>query len=274
MPLKFSAVGYVDGKGVALRGPEGIACTDDGKAIVADTGNGRLLKFTFRDGELTPETEIKVPQLGYPVRVQLDSKGNPLVLDRRSAKIARLDAKGAFAGYVDVKDGSADVRPVAFKVDAADGIYVLDGAGRSVLVADAAGKVSRRLKLPDGRGVFTDVAVDANGTVYTVDEVAAQVWSAGKGDAEFKPFTKSLKEFMSFPGYLATTSRGVMVIVDQNGGGLVMIGSDGSYQGRQLSLGVAIGLLNYPAQVCFTKAGDAFVADRSNNRVQVFVPFE
>lgn len=269
LALRHAATGYADTKGVALRTPEGVACRDDGTAILADTGNGRLLTFTFRDGELTPGPEMKPAQLGYPVRIQLDGKGNVLALDRKAGRIVRLDAKGAFAGFVEVKDGGAEVRPVSFKLDAAGNFYVLDGMNRRILVADGAGQVSRRLSLP-AAGVYTDVAVDGAGVVYAVDSVAAQIWSADKAATELKPFTKPLKEYMSFPGYLATTSRGVMVLVDQNGGGLVIVGNDGSYQGRQLSIGVSDGFLMYPSQLCVNKNGDAFVADRSNNRMQVF----
>lgn len=268
LALRHSATGYVDMKGVALRTPEGVACKDDGTAVLADTGNGRLVTFTFREGELKPGAELKAVQLGYPTRVQLDSKGNVLALDRKGGKLVRLDAKGAFAGFVEVKDAGAEVRPVSFKLDAADNLYVLDGVKARILVADGTGQVSRRLSLPPG--VFTDVAVDGAGVVYAVDSVAAQVWSADKSATELKPFTKPLKDYMSFPGYLATTSRGVLVLVDQNGGGLVILGSDGSFQGRQLSLGVSDGLLMYPSQVCVNKNGDTFVADRSNHRMQVF----
>jgi hypothetical protein len=49
-----------------------------------------------------------------------------------------------------------------------------------------------------------------------------------------------------------------------------MLGIDGSYQGRQLSIGWSEGLVNYPGQLCVTESGATFVADRYNNRVQAF----
>jgi hypothetical protein len=78
-----------------------------------------------------------------------------------------------------------------------------------------------------------------------------------------------MKDKMNFPTYLVA-SKGRLLVVDQNGNGIVLLGSDGSYQGRQLSIGWADGLVNYPAQLCLTDAGVAFLADRFNNRVQVF----
>jgi hypothetical protein len=50
----------------------------------------------------------------------------------------------------------------------------------------------------------------------------------------------------------------------------VVLGADGAFQGRQLAIGWGDGYLYYPAQLCINGAGTAFIADRSNNRVQIF----
>jgi DNA-binding beta-propeller fold protein YncE len=268
--LTFAKGIYSDAKEGAIRFPEGVACTDGGDVVVADTGNARLLRFTYKEGELTGGTAIKVPQLAYPTRLQLDSKQNLLVLDGKKKQIARLDPKGAFVGFVDLGDTAvAKVMPVSFKVDAADNLYVLDVVAGKVLVVGAGGAVARRIDLPAGAAGFTDVAVDPAGIVYAVDAVTSTVWSADKGATAFKPLTKSLKESLSFPGYL-TVNRGRLFVVDYSGHGIVVLGLDGSYQGRQLSLGAVEGVVYYPTQLCVTEAGSVFVADRSNNRVQVF----
>jgi hypothetical protein len=74
---------------------------------------------------------------------------------------------------------------------------------------------------------------------------------------------------MNFPTYL-TGGKGKFFLVDQNGNGIVVLGADGSFQGRQLAIGWGDGFLYYPAQLCINAGGDAFIADRSNNRVQIF----
>jgi sugar lactone lactonase YvrE len=201
--------------------------------------------------------------------VQLDSKGDVLVLDRKAKRIARLDPKGLFKAWVDAK-GVADVVPGAFKLDAADNLYVLDLAGRAILVLDPSGAVTRRIDFAKNKVLFTDVAVDLAGTVYAVDALGATVWAIEKGGAELKPFSKSLKEMMSFPSYLAMDGKGTMYVVDQNGMGVVLLGADGSYVGRRLAIGWSEGTVYYPAQVCVTSTGDMLLADRGNNRVQQF----
>jgi streptogramin lyase len=261
---------YIDAKEAPLRGPEGVGCDDQGAFVVADTGNARLLTFTWKDGAVSGGAEVKVPQLLSPVRVQIDSKGNVLVLDRRAKKIARLDVKGAFAAWIELKPAAGAVAaiPASFKLDAADNVYVLDVAGRRVVVLNPQGEASGELPLP-AEGTFTDVAADAAGRIYVVEATRAAVWVAEKGASSFKDLTGSLKDRLSFPGYVAAV-RGKLFVVDQNGMAVVVVGQDGSFQGRQLALGWTDGLLYYPGQLCVNANGDAFIADRQNNRVQVF----
>lgn len=255
---------YIDSKEGPLRSPEGVACDDHGALVVADTGNSRLVTYTVRADGVATGTELKLPQLVAPVRVQLDPQGGTVVLDRKGSRLLRFDAKGAYVGAVEPKgDLPGTFAPVAFKLDADRNVWVLDGAGR-VVVLDPAGAVTRTLALP--KGVFTDLAVDPAGTVYAVDAGQAMVWSAAKGATAFTPLSKSLKDEMSFPGYLVA-AKGKLLIVDQVGHGVVVVGTDGSFQGRQLSYGMSEGLLQYPGQLCLTEKGDVFVADRNNNRV-------
>jgi len=269
--LVYEGTLYADAEEKPLKAPEGVACTDSGYVVVADTGNGRLVISTFKDGRLGPGKELKLDQLTSPQRVQVDAKGEVFALDLKTRKVVRVAANGAYGGTVLVKgiEDAAAVVPASFKLDASGNVYLLDGAGRRVLVLDPSGNVTAQVRLPKESGVVTDVAVGAGGTLYAVDAVNAVVWSADKGAAAFKPLSASLKDRMSFPSYL-TVSKGRLLVVDQNGSGIVILGIDGSYQGRQLSIGWSEGLVNYPGQICVTESGITFVADRYNNRVQVF----
>ena len=258
---------YADAKGVALKAPEGVGCSSTA-LVVADTGNGRLVAFDWKDGAVSGGSELKLQQVAYPVRVQLDSKGNMLVLDRKAKRIARLDSKGSFQGWVDPK-GVTGVVPVAFKLDSSDNVYLVDVAGSSVLQLDPSGTVTRKVEVPKG-AIITDVTVDAAGTLYAVDAAGGLVWSVEKGGTAFKQLSKSLKEMMSFPGYITTDGKGSLFVVDQNGNGLVLLGIDGSYLGRRLAIGWAEGTVYYPSQICLTDAGEMVLADRGNNRVQMF----
>ncbi len=269
--LEYETALWADAKEKPLRGPEGVACPDSGSVVVADTSNGRLVLYRAKAGALEPGVELTLPQLTAPRRVHVDRKGNVLALDGRTRKIVRIGPEGAFAGYVGYEGAPAPaaVVPVAFDLDAADHLYVLDAAGSEVLELDG-DKVVRRVALPKlPRAAFTDVAVDVAGTVHVVESVQAQVWSAEKGATAFTARSKPLKDHVSFPEGIVA-SKGKLYVVDRAGAGIVTLGSDGAYQGRQLALGANSGLVAYPGQLCITAAGKAYIADSGNDRVQVF----
>ena len=264
---------YTDNKGAGLKQPEGVACNDSSLVVVADTANGRLVRYNFQENRtIQGGEEIRIPELVYPVHLQLNSKGEIYALDGKLHKIARIGPDGAFRGYVapaGVPEPSAFF-PVSFAVDRADNLYLLDVQGQRVLVLDPEGKYVDQIAFPKQYGFFLDLAVDARGTVYLLDSVAAVVYSAIRNAKEFSPLTKELKDDMHFPSNLAVDGSGTFYLVDQNGDGVSIVGPDGAFRGRQLAFGRREGLLDYPAQICVTSKGDAFLADRGNNRLQVF----
>jgi sugar lactone lactonase YvrE len=262
---------YADAKEAPLKAPEGVGCTDSGHLVVADTGNSRLVLYTYQDGRLRGGTELKLVQLTAPVRVQIAANGDVLALDWKTRKVVRVGADGLYGGTIEPTGmkGSPVVTPASFKLDASGNLYLLDGKARRVLVLESSGAVKAEVQLPKESGLVSDIAVDLAGTLYAIDPVHAVVWTAEKGAPVFKALTPSMKDRMSFPSYI-TVSKGKVFVVDQNGNGIVVLGLDGSYQGRQLSIGWSDGLVNYPAQLCLTDAGFVFVADRFNNRVQAF----
>jgi DNA-binding beta-propeller fold protein YncE len=265
----FAGGVFQDDKEVPLKAPEGVACDDAGNLVVADTGNGRLVFYRYVGGSLSPGTPVKPAGLTSPMRLQFDSKGNLWVLDGKTRRIFKLDGKGTVLSALDPKGGPSVTLPVAFKLDGADQLYVVDAVGAKVLVFDPAGALVRQLDLPKGTVAVRDVHVDSSGNVYVVDGTAAAIWVSEKGTAPFKPFTQGMKDKMNFPTYL-TGNRGRLFVVDQFGNGIAVLGADGAFQGRQLSIGWSDGLVYYPSQLCMNAAGEAFVADRGNNRVQIF----
>ena len=59
--FRYVASVYVDAKGSALNLPEGVACDSNGQIVVGDTGNDRLLRFTYRDKVVSGGGAIKIP---------------------------------------------------------------------------------------------------------------------------------------------------------------------------------------------------------------------
>ncbi len=263
---------YSDEKGTGMKQPEGVACNDKSLLVVGDTGNNRLLRYSYQDRSLKAGSEIKVEQLSNPIRLQITSRGEIFALDGKKRRILRLNPDGTFKGYVDgegIPSPSTFV-PRSFKLDPQNNIYILDIFSARVLTFNPEGKYQKQVPFPKEYGFFSDLSVDSRGTLFLIDSVKAMVFSAAKDANSFSPITKSLREYLDFPTSLTMDNRGTLYVVDENGGGIVILGRDGIYMGRQLSLGWNEGLLYFPSQICLNEKGEVFIADRGNSRVQIF----
>jgi hypothetical protein len=263
---------YLDDKGGGIKEPEGVACNDKSILVIGDTGNDRLLRYTLEEKNLKAGIEIKIPQLSNPIRVQMNSKGEIFALDGKKRRIVRLSPEGAFKSDVDpegIPSLSAFV-PRSFKIDKNDNIYILDIFTGRVLVLNPEGKYQKQIPFPKEYGFFSDLSVDSKGNILLIDCVKAMVFSAPKDSNGFSALTKSLREYLDFPTSLTTDNRGTIYIVDENGGGIVILGADGTFVGRQLTMGWTEGLLYYPSQICINGKGEVFIADRGNSRIQIF----
>jgi sugar lactone lactonase YvrE len=268
--FKLMAPIYVDGKGAGIKQPEGVSCREK-SLLVADTGNGRLLRYTISGDTWTPGPEIVLPQLPYPIRAEVNSKGEIFALDGKLRRIARIDSSGAFKAYVDLAgDIKGTVVPKSFRIDRDDALYILDVFSARVLVLDPSGKVQREIPFPKEYGFFSDLAVDAKGTIFLVDSVQRKVFTAARNSPGITSLTESLKDEAYFPTAIATDSKGNIYLVDQNGGGVVIVGQDGTFRGRRLSMGWKEGFLRYPSHMCITEEGNVFIADRGNNRIDIY----
>jgi sugar lactone lactonase YvrE len=268
---------YSDENGVGLKQPEGVACSQESLLIVADTGNGRLLRYTFRDKTLQPgSVEIKLPQLMYPVKAEINSKNEIYVLDGKQRRILCLTAEGEFKRYFKPR-GLSSPAPIvskSFTIDRHDNIYILDILSKRVLALNSEGEYRRHINFPKDYGFFSDLVVDHKGTIILIDSTKATVFSAGKNATGFSPLTQNLKQFMRFPTSLDTDKRGRIHLVDRNGSKIIILGQDGSFLGRLSAMGWREGFLNYPSQLCLNNKGEIFIADTNNNRIQIFAVIE
>ncbi len=265
-----SAYGDIDGRG--LKHPESVACS--GKDLfVADTGNSRLLHYTYEDKTITAKATFAIHK-SVPIVVQVNSKGQLYYLDGRERRIVVLDTEGRDK-FLAPKGlpFSTEMVPKSFKIDSEDKMYILDIFSENVVILDSGGQYLRHLAFPEGFGSFSDLAVDSSGSIFLLDGVEATIYSAGGDADQFSPLTESLKEYVNFPSSLATDEDGLIYVVDRNGSGLALVGPDGSFLGRKVGSGWTDGLLYYPGQICVSDEGTILIADRSNSRVQLFKVF-
>ena len=273
LKMKFVQAVYDDGKEAGLKHPEGVACTDE-YFIVADTGNNRLVKYTFAD-KAAKAAEPEMPVIS-PLSVQVNSKGEIYVIDGKDRRIKIFNADGTEKGNLSPK-GSPVARkmvPRSFKIDQKDGIYILDISDGVVLILDPEGNYVRHVPLPEQAGFCSDLAVDGKGTVFLVDSTKVSVYAAAPDAKEFSLLSKGMKEYANFPTNIALDKSGIIYLVDKHGGNLVMLNPDGSFLGHKFGYGWKESQFYYPAQLCISPAGNFFIADRGNSRVQVFIAEE
>ncbi len=264
---------YSDMAGVGMVTPEGVGCNGKPVFMIADTGHGRLQQYTLSDGIVKPGAEIKVPQIVYPQRVRINSKGDVFVLDGKQHRIVRLDTAGTFKGYVEpegLPGPASSWIPKSLAIDASDNLYILDVSSARVLILSPEGKFQKQISCPQSEGFFSDVAVDAQGTIFLLNSIMGSLYSAPHEADAFSLLVKGLKGYVSFPTALAVDRKRIYV-VDQNGSGVVVLGRDGAFQGHKLKMGWKEGELRYPSDICLDDKGDVFIADRGNNRVQIFL---
>lgn len=272
--IKFLLSVYDDGREIGLRQPEGVACTDT-FFIVADTGNNRLVKYTYQGKNVTPDTEFDVP-VNSPLTVQINSKNELYVLDGKDRRILILNPDGSAKGYLTPKGSpvAGKMVPRSFKIDQSDNIYILDVFTGLVLVLDPAGNYIRHLPFPERYGFFSDLAVDRQGSIYLVDSVESEVYAQASGGDQFTPLTRNLKDYVNFPVNVTIDNQGILFLVDRHGSNLALVGRDGSFLGHQFGYGWHESQFYYPAQICISQGGTVFVADRNNNRIQIFSELE
>lgn len=272
LKLRHAATLLADTEGTPLRWPQGVGCGVPGTILVADSGNGRVLRVEVSGALALVTGVVALPEIAYPVRVDGDASGNLVVLDGKKRALARVGADGSFRGFVDVPRVEGAAAPVvrAFALAPGGAIVALDVAGGRVVRLDAAGALERAIDLPaEARGAV-DLAVDGRGSIFLLDGVGRRVFVARAGETAFVPLSGSLAEDLDFPGAVDADASGRLLVTDEHGGGVVILGPDGSFRGRQSAHGWKEGLLRYPSDLCSNGRGLLAIADRENQRVQVF----
>jgi len=263
---------YLDDQGVGLHLPEGIACGPSGQIVVGDTGNDRLVRFTYQDRIITGGSPIQIPELAAPFRVQLNSKGEIFALDSTRRRIVRLDPAGTFLDVLSF-EGAPPPRTIVprdFTIDPADKLYVLDVFSERVLVLDPEGAFERALPLPDDVGFVSGLTVDETGGIVLVDSIKRRLFSAAADATTFTAVGGDLTAALATMPTFVAARRGSIFVLEGSRGSIVAFRRDGSFVSRQLVQGWEEGSLNQPSQMCINDQDEAFIADRDNSRVQVF----
>lgn len=270
--FRFVMAIYADDKGVGFSSPEGVACGAGGRLVVGDTGNDRLVRFTYQDKAVSGGAPIQVPQAAAPARLYLNSKGEIYALNNKERRVIHLSAQGEYKDALTFDGAPAPSTIVArgLAIDSADNIYVSDVFSARVLVVNAEDKFQRAIAFPTDFGYGSEIAVDEAGNVLLLDSIKRRLYTAGKDAKVFTSVGGDLSEAITTIPAFMTFNKGTAFVVEGSGSRIVSLRRDGTFIARQLTLGREDGLLDHPAQLCINDKDEVFVADRDNSRVQVF----
>ena len=205
---------YVDGGGSAtdvFDGLRGLALERSGALLVADTGHGRVGRFS-PSGTLLGwigGADAGQGRLDRPTGVAVNSRDELYVAD--GGRLLAFDASGAFArAWTGAEIPFADVRDVA--IDGSDRVYVLDGAGGRVVRLD-----------PDGTIVAWGSVGSAEGQLSEPSGLAVgggRVAVADAGNARIVVFDDQggFVEARSVPEWKGLPERTADVALDPDGG--------------------------------------------------------
>ncbi len=161
--------------------PTGIAVDGSGNVLVADTGNGRIEKFSSTGAFLSiiGTKGSGSGQFAQPNGIAIDRVGNIYVADAGNHRVLKLNPDGTFiAGWKGPELGFYGPRRIAIGPD--DSIYVVDQGHNRIVKFNPDGKVLAGWgSKGNGDGQFNDptsVAVDpATNKIYVADPINKRI---------------------------------------------------------------------------------------------------
>ncbi len=266
------------GTGV-LSAPQSISIAPGGKVYVADTGNGRVQRFSsagVAEIEWGEYPGSGVPDV--PTGIAVDSSNNVYITKKATDQIQKFDADGnllaEFGGTGNTNGKLND--PGALAVGPDGNLYVadttnqriqkLDTSGGYLLQWGSAGSNDNQVADPAG------IAVSAAGNVYVADtgndriqEFSAsgtflRTWGVfGTEDGNFKS-----------PKGITIDGSGNVWVADSGNNRIQKFSPTGTFLAKWGTSGSGDGGLSGPSDLAIDAEGTVWVVDKGHNRLQRF----
>ncbi len=308
LPALASMGGVVNG--LPLLTPRAVAVGPDGRRVIADTGNHRIVIADANGGLVSafgsqcrlgegaaggcvdPDgagaLELGDGQFNEPWGVAVDAQGDIFVADTWNGRIQVFSADGQFLrkwGVFNTTNGElgdpyALFGPRGIAIDTAGNLLVADTGNKRILQFTADGELVRQV---GGGGVLlgrfeepTAVGVDPNdGSIFVADawNRRIQKLSAALEPLAEWPVSSWGSQHLYYKPYITVTGSGDVYVTDPENFRVLVFNSAGGLKGAFGSFGVEMDRFGLPNGIVWDQASNLIlVADADNQRIQVFGP--
>jgi DNA-binding beta-propeller fold protein YncE len=259
--------------------PVAVAASPLGDRIfVAEGAGDRLIRVFDREGNNL--TAIDLPKMPLEARspdaLTVGTDDLLYVVDSMQHEVLTYTLNGEFVGtFLPDNDPEFIWFPVGLSMDVAGNLYVTDQTENRhrVMVFDPSGNLMMKFGLSgSGVGMFlfpTDVLVDGSGQIFVADSANSRI-QVFDSDGEFLQVIHGTD--LSLPQSLIMDGDGRLHVLDSLGHSIagIRLGNPPSIEFRYGTLGREYGQFYFPNDLDRDETGRIYIADRFNNRVQVF----
>jgi len=257
--------------------PRAIATDAFNLVYVTNTGNDRIDVFT-RSGRLVRSFGASgraTGQFNGPTGVAADGAGFRAVADTINGRVQFLNPDGSIATVWGSPNPGPTIilRPVAVAFDPTGNAYVLDQKRSRIFVFERATGLPARTIGSRGRGAGrlldpSALAIDDAGTIHVADTNNRRI-SRFSTSGAYRGATATGSGRLRG---IAVTPDGARTYVSNARHQIVSYDAAGTEIARFAGSGTSIGKLRNPRQISLDAAGNVWVADHDNDRIQQFGP--